>query len=563
LEDVISSQMTEAALAENRNETLFHDAARCGDVSTLRKLMEKCDRRGQVLETENDAGQTPLLLACIHGHEAATIALLELGATARKGDSLGDTPLHWLHMFRGLSVNRIATALLENGADVNSITRRNEFDPFYRKSLAAGTPLHRAAAWNNLDAVLALLRHGADPLLPGPGHELSTPLWLACTYHNGEVVQALLEHIGKSRDVQKIVNGGESKDWPLLKPVLDIGYYYINGGDLGRMTRHGERYMRATEQTIASLKAWGASMMLTILPSISQAFMLRSVDISNTLLDIWPEMINKLGGPLPQQPPLFFAVQQDRSDLVFLALSRGADASMTRMDGLNALSHYANYHGGLEIPTLLLEQGLKFEVPANDFQTPFFAAIRNGNFKLARFILENTTDALRHKMINAPCSRGTNFEYEGPKITVLGYLLFDLNPSSPWIIKRLFEIASEFDETVDFIVSPELDYGPFHILGTFNRRQRNDPIVRALAKELIRHYGSADKINYASRDSGLTALRLAVRTLNYDLIAELLSSGADPVMVESDGVSSLSLIQKQIQHTKKYHSGKEEEWLVH
>jgi ankyrin repeat protein len=328
------------------------------------------------------------------------------------------------------------------------------------------------------------------------------------------------------------------------------------------MIRHGERYMRATEKTIASLKAWGASQMLTILPSLSQAFMLQSVDISNTLLDMWPEMINKLGGPLPQQPPLFFAIEQDRPDLVSLALFRGADASITRTDGLNALSHYANYHGGLEIPTLLLEKGLKFEVPTIDHQTPFFAAVRNGNFKLARFILKNTAVSLRHTMINASCSRGTNFVYEGSKITLLGYLLFELNPSSPWIVKRLFEVVSEFNENVDFIVSPELDYGPLHILGTINRRQRNDPIVRALAKELIRHYGSADKINYAPRTNGLTALWLAVRTLNYDLSAELLSAGADPLIADSKGVSSFSLLQEQVAHTEKHHSGKEEEWLV-
>jgi ankyrin repeat protein len=89
--------------------------------------------------------------------------------------------------------------------------------------------LHQAIARNKIEAVKVLLEYGADALLPTPQHELSTPLWIACTFHNFEILKLLLKHIGDATNVKKIVNGGKSELWPLHMPVFNILYYFMNG----------------------------------------------------------------------------------------------------------------------------------------------------------------------------------------------------------------------------------------------------------------------------------------------------------------------------------------------
>src|SRR5207248_2640423 len=125
-------------------------------------------------------------------------------------------------------------------------------------------------------------------------------------------------------------------------------------------------------------------------------------------------LINQPGGPHKQALALHFAVQQDRADLVELLLSKGADPMVRRGDGLTALLVYALYRRSLEIPQILLNRGLAFELPPPGLATPFFGAIKNEAFELARFILENVPDEGRHLMINCPCHTGPNFKCTEP-----------------------------------------------------------------------------------------------------------------------------------------------------
>lgn len=544
-------------------DTLLHKGARCGDVSIIQLSLQQPNNRNELLNAGNDLGQTPLLLACIAGELPAALALLHADANAAKPDHEGDTPLHWLHVFDPENIPALGSALLEHGADVNAETKRTEVDKLYQKVLCAGTPLHRAAAWNNLDAVGFLLDHGAEPLQPGVGHKLGTPLWLACTFHNSDVIEIMLEHVSKTKDVKAVINDYERGEWPLVKPALDIGYYYLNGGTLGRMVRHGEGYRDAADTTFKVLKKEGATMLLTEVPALSQAIMLRCIDIVQTLLDLCPEMTNMPGGR-QKQPPLHFAVEQNRPDLVELLLSKDVDLMGRRGDGSNALTHYANYFQGLEIPRILLKRGLTFELPSPGLPTPFFGAIKNEAFELARCILENTPNEARHLMINSPCCTGTNFSFAAPGLTILGYLLLDCGVNTPHTVKKFFDLVSEFNEHVEFMAYPGEEMSALQCLGSFHRHMRLNPVLTALAKELLKRYDSVKEINYARKTDGKTALWLGVRELNYDLVGELLSKGADARIADSDGVSALDLLQNQIVHVRtiENHQGKEEQRLV-
>jgi hypothetical protein len=75
-------------------------------------------------------------------------------------------------------------------------------------------------------------------------------------------------------------------------------------------------------------------------------------NVVQTMIDTSPEAIEQWI-PRYQQPPLHFAVQQDRIDIVELLLSHGANLHSRNGDGITALANCTTYQGRLEIPRLL------------------------------------------------------------------------------------------------------------------------------------------------------------------------------------------------------------------
>lgn len=544
------------SIKNSYGDTLLHLAVMCGDASALCLVLEESYSAIERVDIDvtNNQGQTPLLLAFITENFVAATTLLEHGANASKADRKGDTPFHWLHTFEASQMRTLADTLLKQTAAVNAISSLQLWDNYYQIPMPGGTPLQRAVARNNSEAVKILLDCGADALLSAPASELSTPLWIACTYHNFEVLELLLDSI-KNVDVKKVVNGGESEKWPLGQPTLDAGYYFMNGATWGRMVRHREKHSLSVKATIETLWRWGAHQWLARSASeegrgtlLIQAVMNHSLDIVKAVLDIYPSSINIPGRQ--KMTPLHRAVLRDREDLVNLLLSRGADPFATRLDGLDALSLYANYRQGLEIPRILLQKGLRFEVPSSGFQTPFFGAVKNRAFELATYILENTTEP--GLMINASCVQGTNFHSPQVRVSILKYLLDEGAIFSLRALRYLLHLPDTYDK-VDFIVLPSEGKSALHHLASYPRNIRDDVVGRALAVEILQYFSSSEEINLAGSLDGKTALWQAVRSLNYDMIDLLLSKGASPTIRSHDGQTPLSLLFIQIDHSKKHH----------
>ena len=106
-------------------------AAREGDVETLGPLLDA----GLPADLSNDKGDTLLMLASYHGHEALTERLLKAGADPAIANDRGQTPLAGA-AFKGETA--IARLLLDHGAPVED----------------GGPGL--------------LIERGADPAKPGP-----------------------------------------------------------------------------------------------------------------------------------------------------------------------------------------------------------------------------------------------------------------------------------------------------------------------------------------------------------------------------------------------------------
>ena len=139
--------------------SLIQWCAYYGDVSAIRLLMSN----GAALQTLGD--DYGLSTASFHGHWRLCQFLLENGAKVNEAASdTGETPLHSaLCTTRRVNHNVVMKVLLAHGADPNAKTKPGvETGSFMRDCRTKGeTPLHRAAAFGDADAIQLLLKAGA------------------------------------------------------------------------------------------------------------------------------------------------------------------------------------------------------------------------------------------------------------------------------------------------------------------------------------------------------------------------------------------------------------------
>jgi palmitoyltransferase len=148
-----------ATSMDDNGVSLLQHCAYYGDVSAIRHLLD----HGATLSTLGpDLGLTG---ACFHGHWRLAQFLLEHGADANWTDpETGETPLHSaLCTTERIAHNRVMRVLIAHGADANRTTKSSaETGGFMRDVRTCGeTPLHRAAAFGDEDAIRLLLEAGA------------------------------------------------------------------------------------------------------------------------------------------------------------------------------------------------------------------------------------------------------------------------------------------------------------------------------------------------------------------------------------------------------------------
>lgn len=139
--------------------SLIRWCAYYGDVSAIKFLLAK----GATLESLGE--NLGLMAACFHGHWRLCQFLIERGGDVNSPETeTGETPLHAaLCTARRPAHNLVLKVLLASGANVNCATRNNiETGGFMRDCRTKGeTPLHRAAAFGDDEAIQLLLDAGA------------------------------------------------------------------------------------------------------------------------------------------------------------------------------------------------------------------------------------------------------------------------------------------------------------------------------------------------------------------------------------------------------------------
>ena len=148
-----------AKSTDSRGVSLIKWCAYYGDVSAIRYLLSN----GESLDSLGD--NFDLNGACYHGHWQLCQFLIERGADVNRPlANTGETPLHAaLCKAERSGYNLVVRVLLANGANPNARTKESvQTGAFMRDCRTKGeTPLHRAAAFGNEEAIQLLLEAGA------------------------------------------------------------------------------------------------------------------------------------------------------------------------------------------------------------------------------------------------------------------------------------------------------------------------------------------------------------------------------------------------------------------
>lgn len=144
--------------ADGRGVSLIQWCAYHGDVSAVRHLLARGASLGALGPNLDLNG------ASFHGHWQLCQFLIEQGADVNHPlPDTGETPLHSALCKTDPAYNLVLEVLLAAGADPNRATKPGvETDAFMRDCRTKGeTPLHRAAAFGDAEAIKLLLDAGA------------------------------------------------------------------------------------------------------------------------------------------------------------------------------------------------------------------------------------------------------------------------------------------------------------------------------------------------------------------------------------------------------------------
>ena len=179
-----------ATSTDAKGVSLMQHCAYYGDVSAIRHLLVNGASLGAL---GDDLG---LNGACFHGIWRLAQFLLEQGTDPNRADpDTGETPLHAaLCTAERIAYNRVMRVLLAHGADPNRAAKDGvETSGFMRDVRTCGeTPLHRAAAFGDEEAIRLLLdagakidakdAHGDSPLSWASWHLRPTSILLLLCY---------------------------------------------------------------------------------------------------------------------------------------------------------------------------------------------------------------------------------------------------------------------------------------------------------------------------------------------------------------------------------------------
>ena len=156
------SELTESL--NSHDDNVLHNAAVSSQSLAFSELL--CRGSLQDINALNTRGETPLYRACMAGLTSNVLQLLSRGAEAStRASEEGPGCLHWIFQFDASDIDIVVKELINHGASIHVQSKQTITIPYPPFILPVGTALHWAVEMSIPEAVISLLRNGADPCL--------------------------------------------------------------------------------------------------------------------------------------------------------------------------------------------------------------------------------------------------------------------------------------------------------------------------------------------------------------------------------------------------------------
>ncbi len=271
--------------------------------------------------------------------------LLEEGADVNNLTRRGKSPLHLISLESGDIEQIISTAklLIKYGADVNQI---NYFSYNMFK-----TALNNAVKLDNYPLVQLLLKHKAEPNIQG-GYYDETPLHFAIQNKNSHIARLLIE---SGMDIKLLHNtDGSALVSAIQRDMYDIVALIINK---------------------ISIKDYNRLILHATDPGIIKLLIDHGADINAA---------DKLGFTL-----LMNVTKNNSFKAAAFLLKNGVEVNKRDMFGDTVLSHTYSHlgHDYRKIISLLLQYGANPNILNNSKQPPIYSVLDNGNKAIAEILV--------------------------------------------------------------------------------------------------------------------------------------------------------------------------------
>lgn len=369
----------------------------------------------------DNAGATPLHIACATGANGCLESLLRHRASATKQLPSGATPLHTAAIGGD---QRTIELLCKAGASVTALNEDKR------------TPLHNCGITGNAKAAVALIQQGAP--VEGADAEGCTPLMRAVMKNHAEVAKVLLDH-GANPDV--VVRTDSTPLYPLfvaamngyddvVRVLLDKGANVTakvdgvpspvdaakhNGHEAAakmisaavkkkkaeaKAEKDGNELQSQLEEAWTSLdgealRKVADSRLFSKLPAVSRLSVLAvNGDLAgvNGLLASGLKPDLEVAPTTVDIPPVIAAsMRQGNVDVVAALLASGANPNVLRADGSSALL-IASSNGDTEAVKALLGAGANPNHALPNGQTVLMSAVVNGQAKVIDLLIDAGAD---------------------------------------------------------------------------------------------------------------------------------------------------------------------------
>ena len=329
-----------------RREARLIDAARRGDLSVIRELL---DKRVDINAIEPESGDTPIIAAIDKKQWAAAELILSRRPDLGHREDNGFSALY-LAASRGDDALPLIRGLLKAGAPL-------ELGPTQGKQ-AGGTPVHAACATGSNASLQALLEHGASPDLRLP--DGATPLHTAALGGNRETVRLLC---AAGAQVDALTHARRTP----LHHCATVG----NAEVAAELIAH--------QAAIDLSDAQGYTPLM-------RAIQADKVDVCLVLLEAGVDPNGVVRTEDAVLTPLFVAASHGADSVIPMLLERGADIGL-KVEGLPSVTEWAKKQGHADAAKLLAtarrkrNEAAKKEKTSDSLRADLVAALdgRDGN----------------------------------------------------------------------------------------------------------------------------------------------------------------------------------------